>query len=312
TVFILLVTLLFLLYRYFGKERKSLWFLSFVILLQYFDISMDGFILSSNDREYISPIDTLSQEQILASRSVKFLGKGFNMEIAAFSLLHNKPLNMFYISREPSDLTIKRMEQELIDLKNGKLNPKDLYLISPPDLPLNVSFDVHNFYDRMLSITPASYHSTKDVGIRLIHKQSDSLATLVRQIKTSALVLVSVREDAYAQMPEFFKHTMDSLYHTELNKLTWRDSYVAVFSQGKLVKEILGADNLIVEYTGSIMNYSLYLKSKGFDLVSESSIRVNGVSHSLNLNGLNVSVLEKEGGDWSIYNYNTSSQLYTY
>ncbi|MDB5258296.1 MAG: hypothetical protein JWM14_2991 [Chitinophagaceae bacterium] len=311
TLLFLLVGGLFLLHRYFGKDNKSMLLLALIIFIQYLDIPNKGFIIASNNKDYESPLDASSKEQILASKTIHFLS-GFDMKIAEFSLLNQKMLNKFYIAHEPSSVTVKRLEEELQQLKGKKQNPQDLYLIgSSSDLPLNVPLNVYNFFGGYLSVTPTDYHSKTSKSIWINHKESDSLSTLIRQIKTSPLVLIAVKDEAFGLLPDFFKQQLDSLYKSKLTNIAFRDSYLAVFSYGKLITESLGKGHAL-EYKESLLNHEIFLKSAGYDCGNEAIVSVDGTNLSTKSTGFNVLVLEEKGEIWNAYNYNTFGKTYTY
>ena len=301
TTLFLLIAALFLLHRYCGN-RKSIWILSVIILIQYADLSIDGFLIASNKRDYESPLDSFSKKQILASHSIKFL-TDFNMKIAEFSLLNSKALNKFVLARASGELTKTRLEKERTDFDHGRLDITSLYLFdSPMNLPLNRMFNVRNFYGGKLSVAPSSYHSKEDAFLKVKHRHSDSLSTLIQQIQSSPLVLIAAKDEASVSMPDFFKQQLDASYKSKIVNLGYRCSYIAVFSYGKLIEEKLDFQHA-VEHQFSLLNNNIFIKSAGFDAGNEAVIKINGIDLSKNETGLNVLILEDD--IWNSYSYNT-------
>ncbi|MDF2453930.1 MAG: hypothetical protein K0S26_3434 [Bacteroidota bacterium] len=309
TALFLLVVSLFLLHRYFGKGKKSIFFLIVIIFTQYADVCVEKFVIPSNERVYESPLDEQSKKMLLASHSVQFIA-GIDPKVIEFSLLNNKPINKFSSARRSGALTTTRLQNEIANFNQGRLDSTVLYLIdSPADLPFNNIYKVHRFYGGKMALLSRQQYIDKAVAVQ--HKQSDSLATLVQQLKTSPLVIIAVKDEASGLLPEFFRNQLDSLYKTKLSNLEFRSSYLAVFSYGKLIEESMSKEHP-VEYRGSLLNHEIFVKSGGYDTGNEALIEIDGIDLAINATGLNVAVWQGKEGIWSAYVYNTFGQKYVY
>lgn len=309
TVLFLLVVGLFLLHRYFGKHKRSILFLIVIIFIQYADIGVDKFLIPSNERVYESPLDEQCKKMLLATQSVQFIA-GIDPKIVEFSLLNNKPINKFSSARKSGALTTVRLQNEITNFNQGRLDSNVLYLIdSPADLPFNKSYKIHRFYGGKLALFSGQKYADQAVTVQ--HKQGDSLSTLLQHIQTSSLVIIAVKDEASGLLPDSFRNQLDSLYKSKLSDLEFRNSYFAVFSYGKLIEESISKEHA-VEYRGSLLNHELFIKSGGYDTGNEAIIEIDGIDLAVNATGLNVLVWESEKGIGSAYLYNTFGRKYSY
>ncbi|MCR6639360.1 MAG: hypothetical protein NVV82_10345 [Sporocytophaga sp.] len=135
----------------------------------------------------------------------------------------------------------------------------------------------------------------------IIKRQYDKIQTIIDQIKSKQLVLISAKDEAINAISPQFRNDFDNAFGANLRNLGFRQSYIAVFHNGKLVNESIGANNL-VEYWGQFYDLNFYVKSAGASQGNESNIKINNIEFSPNNRGLNVVSLEEASPGKFIFN----------
>lgn len=286
TIQVLLLFGVFSLYHIVKSGLVNTSILSVAIIIQLVDLSDQSSRIDSDNRSYSNLVNEESKKMLLASSSVKFLGDA-DLKIAEFALLNRRPVNNFYTVHHTGILTAKKLEEER---KNINLNRRDtnLYIFKLKDLPYNVEAEIsYKFNDHFYAIPPIGYCG-KNYSIKFKKQEFDSLSAIIRLIKTHPIVVIAISDDAaHSFSSSSFKLAIDNEFNTNFAKIGYRHSYIAIFVNGKLLKEIQGSESS-VEYSGKIKDLQFFVKSAGFPFGAQAIINIEGHDYSLNNRGINV------------------------
>ncbi len=116
-------------------------------------------------------------------------------------------------------------------------------------------------------------------------------------------IFISSKGDASEALSDETRSFLLDIGLTQLSKLQFEDSYVAIISDGCVIEEMHNHEEDPIEVTGS--GYSLV--SGCYDSNNVSSIIVNGTEYSLNTQGLNIVVMNNwDSSVLSAKTFNTS------
>ncbi len=299
TTHILLLAALILTYKNLSI-KASYWVICLVIGIQFLDLSKLSYRFDSNDFTYQFPLNDNLQKMIKASRKVNLINC-YDAKIVDYALTNRISTNFFYTSHDAGILTDKRLKQEYADFKENKLNDNELYIFTPYDFGLNVPVDLNaGTYQNILVIPPKNFNPDHTM-LMIVKRQYDKIQTIIDQIKSKQLVFISVKDEATSALSARFKNDFDNAFGANLRNLGFRQSYIAVFQNGKLIHESIGANNL-VEYWGQFYGLNFYLKSTGNLQGTESNIKINDIEFSANNRGLNVVSLEEASPGKFVFN----------
>lgn len=299
TSHILLFITLILLFKNLSKTASYL-IISVVILIQFLDLSKLRYQLDSNNFRFEFPLNDNLQKMVKAARKVNFI-YCYDTKITEFALANRVLTNYFYTAHDGGVLTNKRIEQEYSDFKENKLNDNDLYVFPLKDLGLNMPADISIDYNQNFAFIPPKNYKPDYTRLMIVKKQSDKIQTIIDQIKSKGLVFISVMDEATNSLSPRFKNEFDLAFGANLKNLGFRQSYIAVFQNGKLVHESIGANNF-VEYWGQFFDMNFYVKSGGAFHGNESSIKINNIEFSPKIRGLNVVSLEENSPGKFVFN----------
>jgi hypothetical protein len=299
TTHILLLAALILTYKTLSKKSSYI-IICVVIIIQFLDLSKLSYRFDSNNFTYQFPLNDQLQKMIKASRKVNLVNC-YDTKIIEYSMSNLVSSNYFYTAHDAGILTDKRLKQEYVDFKENKLNDNDLYIFTPYDLGLNVPVDLNSVnYQNFLFIPPKSF-KFDHTRLMIVKRQYDKIQTVIDQIKSKQLVLISAKDEATNAISPQFRDDFDNAFGANLRNLGFRQSYIAVFHNGKLVHESIGANNLL-EYWGQFYDLNFYVKSTGAFQGNESNIKINNIEFSANNRGLNVVSLEEASPGKFIFN----------
>ncbi|WP_028979619.1 DUF6311 domain-containing protein [Sporocytophaga myxococcoides] len=299
TTHILLLAALVLTYKTLSSKVRYL-VICVVIIIQFLDLSKLSYRFDSNNFSYQFPLNDNLQKMIKASRKVNLLFC-YDTKIIEFAMKNRVHPNYFYTAHDAGILTDKRLKQEYDDFKENKINDDDLYIFPQSELGLNLPVDLNvETYQNFLFIPPKNFKSDH-TKLMIVKRQYDKIQTIIDQIKSKQLVLISAKDEATNAISAQFRNDFDNAFGANLRNLGFRQSYIAVFQNGKLVHESIGANNL-VEYWGQFYGLNFYVKSTGALQGTDSFIKINNIEFSANNRGLNVVSLEEASPDKFIFN----------
>lgn len=117
---------------------------------------------------------------------------------------------------------------------------------------------------------------------------SDNLQQYLQEISKleNIIVIMSVRDEASTALDKDMLNSMHMLGLTSDLDKGYRDSYIAVISQGKVIYENESSD--AIEFSGELNNHTFDIKSAGYLSGDRSSIRIDDKEYSLNRRGINI------------------------
>ena len=117
---------------------------------------------------------------------------------------------------------------------------------------------------------------------------NQELSTIINAIITKEVVIIAVNDEASKQLPKFFAKELDKNYKTTISQLKYRESYIAIFNDGKLIFEERGFKK--IHFEGNISRVFAEVLSVGGveNKKAVASIKLNDIEYSINKRGLNV------------------------
>lgn len=310
TTHILLLSALILTYKTLSL-KTSYWVLSVVIIIQFLDLSKLSNRFNSNIFRYQFPLSDNLQKMIKASRKVNLM-YCYDIKIIEYAMTNQIQPNYLYTAHDAGILTDKRLKQEYTDFNENKFNDNDLYVFPSRELRPNVPVDLNiENYQNFLFITPKNY-TPDHTRLMIVKRQYDKIQTIIDHIKSKQLVFISVKDEATNAISTRFRNDFDNAFGANLKKLGFRQSYIAVFQNGKLIHESIGVNNL-VEYWGQFYDMNFYVKSTGNLQGTESNIKINNIEFSPDARGINVvSLAEASAGKFifNSFNFDTFANSY--
>src|SRR5690606_26232504 len=128
-----------------------------------------------------------------------------------------------------------------------------------------------------------------------VFRQKDILVSdFIRDNKDKTIV-ISAKDDASKGLKNEDIKELKKL-GLNLDKLEFRGSYIAVISEGKVIKELLDNEKRVeIKNDGELKNLGINkIISAGLNSGNTSIIRINGENLSLNKRGLNIVLINKE------------------
>ena len=117
---------------------------------------------------------------------------------------------------------------------------------------------------------------------------SDGLQQYLYEISRlgNMIVVMSVKDEASTALDKDMLNSMHMLGLTRDLDKGFRDSYIAIISQGKVAYENESSD--AIEFSGELNNHTFDIKSAGYLSGDRSSIRIDDKEYSLNRRGINI------------------------
>jgi hypothetical protein len=310
TTHVLIIAALFILHKT-TSFKSSIYIIALFTFIQVIDLHKIHYIIDSNDPTYESSLSTDSKNAVLACHNVKFIG-AIHMPVADFALLNNKPINQFYTAHNSGRKTVEKITKERELFEKNIINPEELLLFGINDLPLNKEIIAEPFDENFLTSTTLIDGQLQKSQNAIIKKAYPSIKELFLLIQSNNFVIIAAKDEAAQLLDQRFTNQLDETYGTTLSKLQYRQSYFAIFHNGKLISEKIGVDNF-VEFNETIETERIYIKSAGHEFGNIAQLKFNGFDYSPNLRGLNIVTLKinaNKSRSVSLINYDTCEHSY--
>lgn len=309
TTHILIIAALFILHKA-TSFKSSICILGLFTFIQVIDLHKIHNVVDSIDQTYESSLSTDSKNTVLASTNIKFIG-AIHMPVADFALLNHKPINQFYTVHETGRKTAEKITKERELFEKNIITPGELLLFGINDLPVDKEIAAEPFDQKFLMSTKLISGKLKKTPNTIIKKSPSSITDLFKYIQSEHIVIIAAKDDAAKSLDSVFTIQLDKAYGTTLSKLTFRQSYYAIFYKGKLLNEQIGENNF-VEFNDTIDTQKIYIKSAGSESGNTAQIILNGFDYSLNSRGLNIVTLNiNEIRSISLINFDTYDHSYS-
>lgn len=310
TTHILIVAALLILHKK-TTFKSGICILTAFVFIQMIDLYKLHNVIDSTDQTYESPLSQESKKVLLASGNVKFIGS-IHMPVADFALLNAIPINQFYTVHQTGEITKLKIIKERELFENNIIDPKELLLFKINDLPNNMAISGEPFDREFLMSTTLRMGKLEKSQNSITRHLFYSIKELFNQIQSDKIVIIAAKDESSLALDKRFTKQLDEIYGTNLSSLQYRQSYYAIFLNGKLLSEKIGGDNF-VEFNDNIDHDKIYVKSGGSEFGNTAQIKLNDFDYSLNMRGLNVVTLkidENEGRSISLTNFDTFDRSY--
>ena len=260
------------------------------IVAQVTDMSHRYKAVKAEINGYANPLEDNEKEMIRKARFINFFGE-VDMRVAEYALLNNVKINNFNTAHAEGKLTKRQVQYSQKSF--APVQSDTMYLFQISDLGLNKAYGLTNrFYGGYFVLPPHGF-SLDDPQMYMTRIEIDTLSSLIELVKTKPMVVLTVADEVSLNMNPFFTQCMDSEYGTTMRHIKYRDSYLAVFVEGKLYQE-LRSETESVFLSDTILNQMVYVKSIGDEKNERAGalIRINATELHLNYRGLNVLVLD--------------------
>jgi hypothetical protein len=303
-----------LLYKAVNSKKVANAILSVIVVVQILDITKLEYRVDSNNTEYQSPLPLSSVNMIKAASVLHFMDE-VNLRVAECAINNKVKINNFYLAHGQGPLTQEKLARVSANLNRKKFEKRSLYLSKSLGLPLNTKIKAYPFgFNDYLAFHSEDIKLAENLDYFTLEKKNyDSISTVLDIIKTNPVVIMVAQDEASNSLSFSFREKYDKVFNGNLKKLAFRNSYLAIFNNGKLIFEELSPDHSI-EFKGEVSGQSVYAKSAGFDHGNTSSIIINGTEFSTKQTGLNIAVVAdidgKRNASYIVTNFNTYSVNY--
>lgn len=290
TAIILLSVALFLVYKSVRYKGIAYAILILSVVLQLTDMSYRYKSVRVSDKNYVNPLNEKEMEMIKSAKFLNFLG-GVDLNIAGFALQNGIRVNNFYTAHGEGKLTRRKMEQLRENFE--PLRSDTIFLFHVNELAVHKTYGLTEQFYGGYFVLPTKDYPVENYALYVTRTVTDTLSSLIKMIKSKPVVVLAVSDEASFQLNPFFTHCMDSEYGTAMRQLGYRDSYLALFVNGQLYKE-LRSETEPVSIVDSVLNQALYLKSCGAEKTEPHGVvwRINDTEMVLKSRGLNVLALD--------------------
>ncbi len=312
----LLAVLLFSIHKNIPRKNYAYLLLIFVIAIQITDLSWRYKGVQVSSMVYDNPLNEEEKRMVREAKFVSFLGH-VDMKIAEYALMNKIPVNNFYTAHMEGALTKAKLEREKADFK--LISSDTLYLLSLSNLPLNQIYPLKEpFYGGYSAWFDDKYQREDIPRLYISRIQIDSLSSLLEYIKNRSLVVIAVSDEATAAINPFFTSCLDSEFGASSRKLGYRDSYLAVFVEGKLHVERYSSQTS-VEAEITVLNKKIFARSAGNEKNIPSGVlwRVDDYEFEQKARGLNILSIDSTSvidgiPVIEILNFDTHAHLYPF
>ncbi len=221
-----------------------------------------------------------------------------------YSLKHHLSINMGGVGRLPLD-GMKIYKEELeASFRNGKLDPKAIYVFADPID--SETLKLFHKWDQCALVDGYIVYTTDGRFLDGSNKLEVEPLTFLAFLKKyeGNVILIAAREYlASALLPEGVKNYLLEK-GSKLPALGFAGSYVGVFSRGeKVVEKISDKRAVKIELRRQvapfggrmIANQDIELYSAGVRFGNKASIKIAGVEHSKDFGGLDIVAIDRDG-----------------
>ncbi|MBL4592416.1 MAG: hypothetical protein JKX68_01205 [Flavobacteriales bacterium] len=294
---IFLVLGMYYLFIFFKSKSNALFILILCVIIQSYDvINLRGYIKNMNSNVHASKQEIIPERirnMVLNSKKVDFLNTG-DYQISFLAVKNKIPVNSFFMAHGSGILTKQKLARKKEGFEKGTtlLNDSTIYFVKVENdwnFPLQQDLRYYKCTKKLMAITTPDFIGIDNNG-PIITKIKSSLNDVLKAVDENKLVIIAVKDEASTKLPAFFSNKLDLYYGSHLSALQFRESYIAVFSHGKLIHELFDMKKAI--------HFNTRLNGNEIEIISGSreeniaSIKINGIEYSQNKRGLNIVTLD--------------------
>lgn len=293
------------------SKQVALLLLATCAIIQITDLSrVKDYVSNQFPQKKINVMPEHFKEMIASAKKITFLSSG-DLNISLEAVKNKIPINSFYMVHGFGKITAKKLNDQLrrIEKEEEKLNDSTLYFVRDIQrfhFPKNQGLRYYRYNSKLFALVTSGFNYTNP-NLHPIRQKETTLNDVFNSIPHKKLVIIAVKDDASQRLPKFFSDKLDETYGSQLSKLKFRASYLAIFEKGKLTYEKMDSLNSVV-FDQLIDGHSTLIKSAG-GKGNTASIKIDGQEVSLNKRGLNI-VSSDSLNSYSSFNFDTYSIEY--